>query len=58
MLEDSQNKATALATTPEHIWEGLEVHNPEGADAACEAVDIATAMNYFKVSPASDLLSS
>ena len=47
--DESKAGVKALTATPSYVWDAMAVHAPDSARTACQAVDRATATQYFEV---------
>lgn len=49
MWEAAKGRGRAVTTAPHWIWEGLASYDPDAAELAVEAADMASSARYFSV---------
>ena len=49
--ETAKGRGRAVTTAPHWIWEGLTSYDPDAAELAVEAADMASCARYFTVCP-------
>ena len=47
--ETAKGRGRAVTTAPHWVWEGLAAYDPDAAELAVEAADVASSARYFTV---------